>query len=94
MGMMMNKAQETKARRAAVLSILGGGWKGEKGIEGARDMYTFRRDGKSATILPQRTVEGNFYVGAYDHKAKRYLVGRSDVRTIEEAATIANALVR
>lgn len=89
----MTKAQETKARRAAVLTILGAGWKSEKGIEGARDMYKIRANGVEATILPQRTVDGNFYVGAYDHKAKRYLVTRADIQTIEQAAAVVNALI-
>jgi L-asparaginase/Glu-tRNA(Gln) amidotransferase subunit D len=55
----MTKAQETKARRAAVLAILGAGWKASKGIEGARDMY--KRG--NVVVMPQRTVDGNFYVG-------------------------------
>lgn len=76
----MNKAQETKARRAAALSLLGEGWKASKGIEGARDMYK-RGD---VIVMPQRTVDGNFYVGS--------LRGFQYVQTIEQAAELANSL--
>lgn len=69
----MSKAQETKARRAAVLEILGAGWKAGKGIEGARDMY--KRG--NAVIMPQRTIDGNFYVGG--------LRGFTYTQTIEQA---------
>jgi hypothetical protein len=73
----MTKAQETKARRAQVLAILGAGWKASKGIEGSRDMYTC----KNVLIMPQRTVDGNFYVGS-----KRGLLY---TQTIEQAAEVA-----
>lgn len=74
----MTKAQETKARRASVLLILGSGWKAQKGVEGSRDMYT--RNG--VMVMPQRTVDGNFYVGT-----RR---GFCYTQTIEQAAKIAN----
>ena len=74
----MNKAQETKARRAAVLAILGPGWKASKGIEGSRDMYK-RGD---VVIMPQRTIDGNFYVGGKH--------GFQYTQTIQEAAILAN----
>lgn len=74
----MTKTQETKARRAQVLSILGTGWKASKGIEGSRDMYKCG----GVVILPQRTTDGNFYVGAY----KR---GTCYTQTIEQAAEVA-----
>lgn len=73
----MTKAQETKARRAAVLAVLGEGWKASKGIEGSRDMY--KRG--NVIIMPQRTVDGNFYVGG--------LRGFSYAKTIEQARDIA-----
>lgn len=81
----MTKAQETKARRAAVLSILGEGWKAEKGTEGARDQYRLRRGPVDVLILPQRSIDGNFYVGHYDHKAKRSRGFTCRPKTIEEA---------
>lgn len=56
----MTKAQETKARRAAALAVLGQEWKASKGIEGARDMYKCR----NVIVMPQRTIDGNFYVGS------------------------------
>lgn len=76
----MTKAQETKARRASVLAILGTGWKASKGIEGSRDMY--KRG--NTIIMPQRTVDGNFYVGS--------LRGFQYAHTIEQAAEIARGL--
>ncbi|MBP8789321.1 MAG: hypothetical protein KBH41_18000 [Azonexus sp.] len=75
----MNKAQETKSRRAAALAILGEGWKAYAGIEGARDMYKTR----NVIVMPQRTVDGNFYVGS-----RR---GFCYTATIEQAAEIANS---
>ncbi|MBU9220141.1 hypothetical protein QZM91_00395 [Burkholderia multivorans] len=80
----MTKAQETKARRAAVLAILGDGWKGEKGTEG-RDQYRLRRGSVDVLIVPARTVDGNFYVGHYDHKLKRPRGFTCAPKTIEEA---------
>ena len=77
----MNKSQETKARRAAALAILGSGWKASKGIEGARDMYKFR----NVVVMPQRTVDGNFYVGSR--------TGFCYTQTIEQASAIANKWV-
>ena len=74
----MTKAQETKARRAAVLAILGEGWKAYAGIEGSRDMYK----NTSVTIMPQRTVDGNFYVGSR-------LRGFCYTATIEQAGEVA-----
>jgi hypothetical protein len=74
----MNKAQETKARRAAAVAILGAGWRASKGLEGARDMY---KRGE-VIVMPQRTVDGNFYVGG-----KR---GFQYVQTLEQAAALAN----
>lgn len=73
----MNKAQQTIQRRKEVLAILGEGWKASKGIEGARDMY--KRG--SVVVMPQRTIDGNFYVGS-----KR---GFDYAKTIEEAAVMA-----
>jgi hypothetical protein len=73
----MTKAQETKARRAATLAVLGAGWKAEKGIEGSRDMYKCG----GVVVMPQRTVDGNFYVGC-----RR---GFCYTQTIEQAAEVA-----
>jgi len=81
----MSKAQETKARRAAILAILGEGWKAEKGTEGARDQYRLRRGHADILIIPQRTVDGNFYVGHYDHQFKRSRGFTCRPTTIEEA---------
>ena len=79
----MTKAQETKARRAAVLAILGEGWKAYKGIEGSRDMYKC----KNITIMPQRTVDGNFYVGSI-------AMGFCYAQTINQAADIAKSWMK
>lgn len=73
----MTKAQETKARRAAALAVLGSGWKASKGMEGARDMYKCR----GVIVMPQRTVDGNFYVGSTR--------GFCYTQTIEQAAEVA-----
>lgn len=73
----MTTAQITKVRRAAVIAVLGEGWKASKGIEGSRDMY--KRG--TVVVMPQRTVDGNFYVGG-----KR---GFSYAQTIEEASAMA-----
>ncbi len=74
----MTKAQETIARRAAVVALLGAGWQGMKGVE-SRDMY---KNGH-VIMFPQRTVDGNFYVGSH----KR---GFRHVQTIEQAVALAN----
>lgn len=78
----MTKAQETKARRAAVLAILGEGWKASKGIEGARDM--FKRG--QVLVMAQRTVDGNFYVGG--PRGFKY------TQTLEQAAVLANQWIQ
>lgn len=75
----MTKSQETKARRAAVVAILGEGWKASAGVEGARDKYN--RNG--VVVMPQRTIDGNFYVGSH-----RF--GFRYTKTIEEASCLAN----
>jgi hypothetical protein len=73
----MTKAQETKARRAAALAVLGAGWKASKGIEGSRDMYKC----SNVIVMPQRTIDGNFYVGS--HRGFCY------TQTLEQAAEVA-----
>ena len=78
----MTKAQETKARRAAVLAILGEGWKASKGIEGSRDMY---KRGK-VLVMPQRTIDGNFYVGGPR--------GFQYTQTLEQAAELATQWIQ
>jgi hypothetical protein len=85
----MSLAQETKARRAAVVAVLGDGWKGSKGSEGSRDIYTRRAGRIEVCVKPERTVNGNFYVGAYEH-GKRGALGFQFAQTIEQAAELAN----
>lgn len=85
----MSQAQETKARRAAVVAVLGSGWKGERGTEGSHDLYRKRVGRIEVSIKPERTVDGNFYVGGYEH-GKRGVLGFSYADTIEQAAVIAN----
>jgi hypothetical protein len=90
------KAQQTRARRKAVLDVLGEGWKADAGVDGAKDRYTkvFSKaeGGKlEVIIMPERTVEGNFYVGSYHRGGKRTGAGSNDssAKTIEEAKAIA-----
>lgn len=83
----MNKAQETKARRAAALSILGAGWKAQAGDK-ARDMFKARNGNKIACIQPERTLDGNYYVGR--SVVKGIGGGFCYTNTLEEAAKIAN----
>lgn len=90
------KAQQTRARRQAVLDVLGEGWKGQAGVDGAKDRYTKvfpKADGGKleVTIMPEKTVEGNFYVGSYHRGGKRTGSGSNDssAKTIEEAKAIA-----
>lgn len=78
----MTKAQETKARRAAALALLGEGWKASAGIEGSRDMY---KRGK-VIVMPQRTIDGNFYIGGPR--------GFQYAQTLQEAATLANQWIQ
>jgi hypothetical protein len=85
----MSQAKETRQRRAAVTAILGTGWKGSKGSEGSRDIYVRRAGRMEVCVKPGRTVDGNFYVGAYEH-GKRGALGFSHTETIEQAAVIAN----
>lgn len=83
----MNKAQETKARRAAVLAVLGAGWKVQKS-ERAREMFVTRNGNKLACIQKERTVDGNYYVGRA--VVKGIGGGFCYTNTLEEAAKIAN----
>lgn len=84
----MNKTTETKARRAAALSILGAGWKAQAGDK-ARDMFKARNGNKIACIQPERTVDGNYYVGR--SVVKGLGGGFCYAQTLEQAAEIANA---
>lgn len=84
----MNKSTETKSRRAAVLSVLGPGWKSEAG-DGARDMYRARNGNRIACIQPERTVDGNYYVGT--SFVRGLGGGFCYTKTINEAAEIAKA---
>jgi hypothetical protein len=84
----MNKAKETKSRRAAALSILGAGWTAKAGDK-ARDMFTARNGNRTACIQPERTIDGNFYVGR--SVVKGMGGGFCYTQTIEQAAEIANA---
>ena len=92
-----SKAIQTLARRRAVLDVLGEGWKAQAGIEGARDaykkVYTKPDGGKvQVLIMPQKTVDGNFYVGSHNVGGARPGAGSSDssAKTIEEAKAIAD----
>jgi hypothetical protein len=79
----MTKAQETRARRAAVLSLLGPGWKAMQGVE-SRDMY---KNGP-VIMFKQRTVDGNFYVG---HCSK---YGFCYTQTLEQAVDVAKKWIQ
>lgn len=85
----MSNAQETKARRAAALAILGSGWKAGRGERGARDLYSSRNGNKLVCIQPERTVDGNFYVGR--SVVKGLGGGFCYTQTFEQAAEIAKA---
>jgi len=75
----MTKAQETRLRRAAALAVLGDGWKASIGEGGCRDAYRLN----GVIVMPQRTVDGNFYVGSR-------IRGFRYTQTIEQAAELAN----
>jgi hypothetical protein len=75
----MTKAQETRVRRAAALAVLGDGWKASAGVWGCRDAYRLN----GVIVMPQRTVDGNFYVGSR-------IRGFRYTQTIEQAAELAN----
>lgn len=83
----MSKAQETKNRRAIALAILGEGWKAGKGERSARDLYSARNGNKLACIQPERTVDGNYYVGR--SVVKGIGGGFCYTQTFEQAAEIA-----
>ena len=89
------KAQQTRARRQAVLDVLGEGWKGQAGVDGAKDSYQLsvkKPDGGrvEVTIMPEKTVNGNFYVGSYHYGGKRRGAGSNGyAQTIEEAKAMA-----
>jgi hypothetical protein len=63
--------EDTRQRRKAVLAILGDGWTASDGIEGSRDLFKKRVGTVDVSLMKQRTVDGNFYVGSYDVKTKR-----------------------
>lgn len=89
------KAQQTRARRRAVLDVLGEGWKAQAGVDGARDAYkkvVTRPDGSKVQLLimPEKTVDGNFYVGAYNvGGARPGAGGNGTAQTLEEAKLLA-----
>ena len=90
------KAQQTRARRKAVLDVLGEGWKADAGVDGAKDKYSkvFPKSegGKlEVTIMPEKTVDGNFYVGSYHRGGTRRGAGSNGyAQTIEEAKAMAD----
>lgn len=86
-----DKAAITRARRKAVLDILGDGWKAQAGVDGAHDAYkkvlrTPAGKRMEVIIQPEKTVDGNFYVGSH-------VVGKGgssgSAKTIEEAKAMA-----
>lgn len=89
------KAQQTRARRKAVLDVLGEGWKADAGVDGAKDRYSkvfSKEDGGKldVTIMPEKTVDGNFYVGSYHRGGKRRGAGSNGyAQTVEEAKAMA-----
>lgn len=89
------KAQQTRARRKAVLDVLGEGWKADAGVDGAKDRYSkvfSKEDGGKldVTIMPEKTVDGNFYVGSYHRGGKRRGAGSNGyAQTVEEAKSMA-----
>lgn len=89
------KAQQTRARRKAALDVLGEGWKAEAGVDGAKDKYSKvfpkAEGGKlEVTIMPEKTVDGNFYVGSYHRGGTRRGAGSNGyAQTIEEAKAMA-----
>lgn len=90
-----SKAMQTRARRQAVLDVLGEGWKAQAGVDGARDAYkkvVTRPDGGKVQLLimPEKTVDGNFYVGSYNVGGSRPGAGSNgSAKTIEEAKAMA-----
>jgi len=89
---LLSRASETIARRKAAIAVLGDGWKGGAGSE-TRDVYKKRVGGLEVSVIPQRTVDGNFYIGSYYHSGQRKGVGSmAFANTLEEAAQKANAM--
>lgn len=92
------KAQQTRERRQAVLDVLGEGWKAQAGVDGARDAYkkvVARPDGGKVQmlIMPEKTVDGNFYVGAYNiGGARPGAGGNGSAQTLEEAKLMVEKL--
>ncbi len=90
-----SKAQQTRARRQAVLDVLGEGWKSQAGVDGARDAYkkvvALPGGGRrQLIIMPERTVDGNFYVGSYNVGGLRPGAGSNgSAKTLEEAKALA-----
>lgn len=93
--------QDTKTRRSLALQELGDDWTAEKGIEGAKDL--FKRTAKlqdggrlEMSIMPQRTTDGNFYVGSYQKGGIRKGTGSNDssAKTLAEAKAIADAMLQ
>jgi len=92
---------DTKTRRSLALQELGDDWTAEKGIEGAKDL--FKRIAKlqdggrlEMSIMPQRTTDGNFYVGSYQKGGIRKGTGSNDssAKTLAEAKAIADAMLQ
>lgn len=93
--------QDTKTRRSLALQELGDDWTAENGIEGAKDL--FKRIAKlqdggrlEMSIMPQRTTDGNFYVGSYQKGGIRKGAGSNDssAKTLAEAKAIADAMLQ
>jgi hypothetical protein len=83
---------DTRQRRKAVLAVLGEGWTAQNGIEGSRDLFKRREGTLSVSLMRQRSVDGNFYVGSYDVKTKRGS-NTSEPKTLDEAKAEAERLL-
>lgn len=84
--------KDTRQRRKAVLDILGDGWTAEDGTEGSRDHFKKTVGSLGVLLKREKTVDGNFYVGSYDRKAKH---GTSDgtIMTLADAKAKAESLI-
>lgn len=82
------KAKETRQRRQDAIAVLGEGWSAKDGVDGAKDIYKKRVGVLEVSVMPERTTDGNFTIGTYNHKTK--MGSTAFANTLEEAAKIAN----
>lgn len=86
------KAAETRARRQSILAVLGDGWKASDG-DGAKDIFKKRLGRLEVSVQPEKTVDGNFTIGAYRHGGDRPgIAGQWFADTLDHAAEIANGV--